>query len=589
MPQPIKKRKRGEVSGPRKDQDYKATVQKIKVLEAGLSDRANLNNLVEIFEIAKGNHAGVTSAGIHALHRVYTSLLLKGDLKRQKKVESSKATVNNWLRENYNTYINFLCELLHHDEPGLQRPALNILINLLKTETENLSTLRKKHSFANDFYYRVVEAVLHNTNFSQPLQAEYVGKYLNVYDDLRYYFFKNAADILNAAVEGNSKPDSESPKKKKKSNLSASSLNTLVQNTFAVVEGIRTMPTSSSEVDEFWCGHPDPAYEAKVKAEPDAFADSSDEEEDEDTTETKQGEGRKHTLLRLSTHKKALQNCWLAFMKLPLPNDIYKKTLLIMHKRIIPHMTDPRLLMDFLTDSYNAGGAISLLALNSLFTLIIDYNLDYPDFYHKLYRLLDANVMHVKYRSRFFRLVDLFLQSSHLPASLVAAFIKRMARLSLTAPPAGTVILIAMIYNLLKRHPSCMVLIHRDAVDSADADAFDENETDPYKCGAIDSSLWELQTLADHYYPNVATLAKIFSEQFTKPSYNLEDFLDHTYITFLEKELTRKRKKDPALAFEKPSSLFPALEAVGPTDEDDETETPELQDTSAAKWSLWAF
>ena len=104
-----------------------------------------------------------------------------------------------------------------------------------------------------------------------------------------------------------------------------------------------------------------------------------------------------------------------------------------------------------------------------------------------------------------------------------------MARLSLTAPPAGSVILIAMIYNLLKRHPSCMVLIHRD--ETADTDPFDETEADPYKCNALNSSMWELQTLAEHYYPNVSTLAKIFSEQFTKPSYNLEDFLDHTYMT----------------------------------------------------------
>lgn len=40
------------------------------------------------------------------------------------------------------------------------------------------------------------------------------------------------------------------------------------------------------------------------------------------------------------------------------------------------------------------------------------FNRDYPDFYHKLYTLLDRNIMHVKYRSRFFRLLDIFLSSS---------------------------------------------------------------------------------------------------------------------------------------------------------------------------------
>lgn len=164
-----------------------------------------------------------------------------------------------------------------------------------------------------------------------------------------------SSDIINTAVESNEKADIEAPKKKKKSAiLSNERLSILTQNTFSIVEGIRTMPTAASEIDEFWVGHPDPEYAAKVKQEPSAFEDSSDEEDDTTENGEKEG-GNKPTLLRLSVHKKALQNCWLAFMKLPLSNDIYKKTLLIMHKRIIPHMTDPRLLMDFLTDSYNAG------------------------------------------------------------------------------------------------------------------------------------------------------------------------------------------------------------------------------------------
>lgn len=42
-------------------------------------------------------------------------------------------------------------------------------------------------------------------------------------------------------------------------------------------------------------------------------------------------------------------------------------------------------------------------------------------------------------RSQFFRLADLFLASGMVPAYTAAAFAKRMARLALTAPPAGAV------------------------------------------------------------------------------------------------------------------------------------------------------
>jgi U3 small nucleolar RNA-associated protein 19 len=119
----------------------------------------------------------------------------------------------------------------------------------------------------------------------------------------------------------------------------------------------------------------------------------------------------------------------------------------------------------------------------------------------------------------------------YLPAALIASFIKRMARLSLTAPPAASAAIIPFIYNLLKRHPTCMTLIHSNKASAEAEDPFSMAELDPYKTNAMESSLWEVKTLAEHYYANVSTLAKIFSEQFLKPKYNLEDFLDHTYAT----------------------------------------------------------
>lgn len=53
---------------------------------------------------------------------------------------------------------------------------------------------------------------------------------------------------------------------------------------------------------------------------------------------------------------------------------------------------------------------------------------------------------------------------SHLPELLVAAFVKRMARLSLIAPPTDIQIMAAFIGNLLIRHPPLKVLIQSDSV-----------------------------------------------------------------------------------------------------------------------------
>lgn len=55
--------------------------------------------------------------------------------------------------------------------------------------------------------------------------------------------------------------------------------------------------------------------------------------------------------------------------------------------------------------------------------------------------------------------------SSHLPAYLVAAFAKRLSRLALVAPPTALLILLPFIYNLIRRHPSCRLLLHKPGSD----------------------------------------------------------------------------------------------------------------------------
>lgn len=160
-------------------------------------------------------------------------------------------------------------------------------------------------------------------------------------------------------------------------------LSLVANNVFAILESIRTMPTEASEIDEFWTVNPsvyDPKP-AKTKKTDDLLgdegllSDSDVDDSEEQAPEKTKTKKRKHPLLQLSIHKRGFTDCWLKLMKLPLSEEMYKKILLILHKRILPHLSEPKLLMDFLTDSYNVGGAVSLLALNGLFTLITEHNL----------------------------------------------------------------------------------------------------------------------------------------------------------------------------------------------------------------------
>jgi U3 small nucleolar RNA-associated protein 19 len=111
----------------------------------------------------------------------------------------------------------------------------------------------------------------------------------------------------------------------------------------------------------------------------------------------------------------------------------------------------------------------------------------------------------------------------------MAAFIKRMARLSLTSTPSGILIALTFIYNLLIRHPSCMCLIHRDITDRIMSDPYNYEEKEPSKSHALESSLWEIMMLKNHYCPQVVRIVNLFEKPFKQIEIPLTDCIKSTY------------------------------------------------------------
>lgn len=70
----------------------------------------------------------------------------------------------------------------------------------------------------------------------------------------------------------------------------------------------------------------------------------------------------------------------------------------------------------------------------------------------------------------------------------------------------GAMLCLAFVHNILRRHRACNVLVNRavkeDATTQA-ADPYIDIENDPSKSRALESSLWEVKSLCDHYYVQV--------------------------------------------------------------------------------------
>ncbi|KAK9237612.1 CBF/Mak21 family-domain-containing protein [Lipomyces kononenkoae] len=476
------------------------------------SSTEHYNNLVYLIGYLDRDDSQVALLAATSLFRTFARILAAGLLSRPKSSSAVPAqeTVTLWLRDRYKDFKSKLIFLVNSENAEISLTSLTIMVRLVKEESIHLAPTKGEYYFAKALFKRILHALLHQSD--DELLLEFVEKYVNKYDDLRYYFLHLSGLLANDA----------------QTDLTGASKTKFTANLLSGLYAIENFPKEEVDIDEFLVELP---------------------------------EKSKQPVAKLSAQRAAFQDSWLAVLRLPLTIDQYKYILQVMHNKIVPYMSKPQALMDFLTDSCDTGGSTSLLALNALFSLMQKYNLDYPNFYTKLYALLDRNLMHVKYRSRFFRMLDLFLSSTHLPALLVASFIKRLSRLALSAPPSAIVIVIPFIYNLLKRHNSCNVLLQRTEMNEETAkqtrnDPFIASESDPLKSKALDSSLWELATLQSHYHPNVATLAKIMSEPFHKPAYNLEDFMDHTYNTMLDAEFTKNIRNPPAIEFELPKTIF---------------------------------
>ncbi|XP_037907931.1 nucleolar complex protein 4 homolog A-like [Hermetia illucens] len=253
--------------------------------------------------------------------------------------------------------------------------------------------------------------------------------------------------------------------------------------------------------------------------------------------------------------RKCINKAWNCVMLWQMKEQIHKHVLIILLERILPHLEKPVLLTDFLMDSLDLGGPIGLLALQGIFTLIQKHNITYPDIYEKLYSMFEPEIFHTKFKARLFYLADIFLSSTHLPENLVAAFVKRLARLSLVAPPQDIVIILQFIGNLILRHPGLKRLICHPSGGEVSRDPYIMDERDPTKSNALESSLWEVVALQNHVLPSVATAARFISQPLPATEWDLADVLEVKENDIFDQEIAR-RSKQCALAIERSQSMF---------------------------------
>jgi U3 small nucleolar RNA-associated protein 19 len=163
----------------------------------------------------------VTHALIYALHRIFSSLIRQGRIHgsptrtkaQEGPEEEAIKLVKEWLKTQYSQYIDCLLVLLHlsttQEEHGTQieLDALTILINLVRAESDIIRALKYPSlpeisakfppaGFESSTFLKLVKSLLIPTlklpPIPQSVRAEFILRYLNFCDDLRFRFLKDA-------------------------------------------------------------------------------------------------------------------------------------------------------------------------------------------------------------------------------------------------------------------------------------------------------------------------------------------------------------------------------------------------------------
>lgn len=452
---------------------------------------------------------------IFQLYSVFLNFCKKRFLRITKSESDNQKAVSKWIISKYTEFQGHLLaiwELTGDDEclATVKIDVLEILLKLVRDESSYNGAEKGQKYFPEALYQTIITKLLTVGEVSQIddhstiddfLLNEFYENYFNKYWDLKYYFFH----ILKTGVVTQNDKESKLAISK---TITLLKLNELYQNEDDILNF------------DLWCKNVND-----------------------------------NVIYAINIFGLNFEKYMINLLSLPMDMSEYKGLLKILHKRVMPYMNEAQKLLDFLSSIYFYGiekkdPSLAILALNGLWVLMKDYNLDYPEFYKNLYAVLTPQFLHIDETAKFFRLLELFMSSTHLPSAIVASFIKRLARLCLTAPPSGIISCVPFIYNLMKLHPTCILLIHSKNQDVDYVDPYNVEETDPVKTLAIGSSLWEMSTLLNHYHPNVSSLVKIFTQVFNKNRYNMEDFFYWDYKKLIEQEASKNLKGDIGLEFE---------------------------------------
>ena len=329
-------------------------------VKAAVKDKKAVNGLIPVF-----NHLDLDEdpsklalskavASMRALVEAFQQFTQMGDLDEADKEDDDDdeavKQVRSWLRQRHDQLWQKICSLLCHDDDNMAEVALVAAFRLIKSwhrRQINKNGGSVPDHWSGDEVKRLRQIIPHycSANRCMANKIKRLREYLDFVDVKQQFVLGVGKYVRQKAKDG------------------AGDNIVFVRNVCCVLENLNFYQPRG-EVNTLLC---------------------------------REGEGEDKSVYDFDyeSGKKQFSDLWESYLRLKFDVDVYKRTLLLVEKAM-PHLARPLLLTDFLVESYSVGGAVGVLALGGVFALIQKHNLEYPDFYAKLYALFKPEVLHAK-------------------------------------------------------------------------------------------------------------------------------------------------------------------------------------------------
>ena len=175
----------------KQDSDNQANIQsEILLLENQIfASREHYNNIATLLNYLDDHNAEDQRdiAAAVALCRIFSRLLAFGTLTASRDMAENEVIIRTWLQERLSDCTTAMLVLLRCPDVGKQVTAVTLLMRLMKAQAEYLNPQEDA-----DWLRGIFKAALHSlvdNSHADERRAEFVEKYLDKYDDIRYYTF----------------------------------------------------------------------------------------------------------------------------------------------------------------------------------------------------------------------------------------------------------------------------------------------------------------------------------------------------------------------------------------------------------------